>query len=329
MHPSVAQFGAGLSLSLLARKSACNSALRPEFSTYRQNSIYRYNIPSPVDVTPLRVALNREKWLTYAGTPGKRFYKTALFFNPALTFVTSPYRENVTAKCLSVTETRVGMSVEAEHVEQIADRGHVRGHIGIARKHLGVRQIVAAAMSQRLQAPIALDEFQDRDVVVIGVDHAPAFGEGRDDDEGNARPVAEEVYRLHEARIVVTAPLVKGDEQGGFGKEFWLGTELIQNLVEHPLEKIKLRARGMTVEEAVGLDKGHRWEIVVFNVIEEIDDILNVRLALIRIAHDRRCVGDEITDVAIVDGDQLVESIAWCSVGDTHRRIKAAAIIGP
>ena len=50
--------------------------------------------------------------------------------------------------------------------------------------------------------------------------------------------------------------------------------------------------------------------------------------ALLRIAHDRARVGERVADVAVVSTDQLIDRV-FRAVGDPHRRIKAAAIIGP
>src|SRR5215510_3315613 len=80
----------------------------------------------------------------------------------------------------------VSAVVELEHVEEIADRRLVRGNVWIVVAAPGVRQVVAAAARQRLEAPIALDEFQDRDVIGIAVHDPAALREGRDRDQRNA-----------------------------------------------------------------------------------------------------------------------------------------------
>ena len=55
--------------------------------------------------------------------------------------------------------------LELEHHEQIADRRAVHRHIGIVFVRNRIGKIVAAANAQRLEAPVALDELEDRDVV--------------------------------------------------------------------------------------------------------------------------------------------------------------------
>ena len=64
--------------------------------------------------------------------------------------------------------------MEVEHVEQVADRQAVHWHVWTTLIRAGVRQIVAAAPSERREVPVALDEFQDRDVVAIAVHDMPA-----------------------------------------------------------------------------------------------------------------------------------------------------------
>jgi hypothetical protein len=86
-------------------------------------------------------------------------------------------------------ECRFGPVPEIEHVEQIADRRAVHRQVGIVFAGHGVRQLVAAAAGKRREVPIALDEFQDRSVVVIAVHHMAAGRIGRHYDERNARSV--------------------------------------------------------------------------------------------------------------------------------------------
>src|SRR5215467_16024908 len=49
----------------------------------------------------------------------------------------------------------VPVVVELEHVEEIADRRHVGGNVRIVVAAPGIRQVVAAAACQRLEAPVA------------------------------------------------------------------------------------------------------------------------------------------------------------------------------
>src|SRR5205807_6644554 len=75
----------------------------------------------------------------------------------------------------------VTVATKIEHIEEIADGRAVERHIGIIFMRDRIRQIVSAARSQRLEPPIALDEFQDRDMIVIGVRYVSAARERRDD----------------------------------------------------------------------------------------------------------------------------------------------------
>jgi hypothetical protein len=82
------------------------------------------------------------------------------------------------------------------------------------------------------------------------------------------------------------------------------------------------------IDKTVGLDIRDRWQMAAVEFAEEIDRVLDVGLALLRIAHDRARVRKGVTDVAVVFCDQLVHRIGR-AVGDAHGCIVAAAIIGP
>ena len=55
--------------------------------------------------------------------------------------------------------------VEVEQVEQVADRRRVLGNVRIVFIGVWVRQIVAAAFTDRRQVPVPFDELQDRNVI--------------------------------------------------------------------------------------------------------------------------------------------------------------------
>ena len=88
------------------------------------------------------------------------------------------------------------MLAEAKQVEQVTQSRAVGRNVGIAYGNR-IGEIVSAAGGQWLPPPIPFDEFQDRNVVGIGVVDVIAFSEAGNDDQWNARPVAKEVQRLH------------------------------------------------------------------------------------------------------------------------------------
>jgi hypothetical protein len=51
---------------------------------------------------------------------------------------------------------------------------------------------------------------------------------------------------------------VEGYEEGGFGKQAGLILQAIEDLLEHPLQQVELRARRMSVEETVRFEVGDR-----------------------------------------------------------------------
>jgi len=58
---------------------------------------------------------------------------------------------------------------EVEQVHQVADRGAIHRPVRIAAQRHRVRQVVAAAARDGRQVPVALDEFQQRHVIVVRV----------------------------------------------------------------------------------------------------------------------------------------------------------------
>ena len=117
---------------------------------------------------------------------------------------------------VSVTIMTMSMS-ELEHVEQIAKGWAIERHVGIIWVRNRIREIIAAPRRQGLQVPIALDEFQNRDVISVGVVDVPTFGVIGNDNQRNARPIAKKVHWLNVARVVVTSALVKCDDERGLG----------------------------------------------------------------------------------------------------------------
>src|SRR5438128_2562140 len=136
-------------------------------------------------------------------------------------------------------------------------------------------------------------------MVSIRVDHFTTTGILGDGNEGNARPIAEEVDRLEETRVPVATTLIEGDEEGRLFEEGRMRLELVEDLVDHRFKQIELRTRRMAVDEAVGLYIGDGGQVAAIEVVEEIDHILDVRLALRGIAHDRGGILERIADVTI------------------------------
>ena len=60
-------------------------------------------------------------------------------------------------------------------------------------------------------------------MVAVLVRDVAAGGVRRHDDQRDARAVAEEVERLHVARVVVAAAFVEGDEDGGVLPQVGIG----------------------------------------------------------------------------------------------------------
>src|SRR6202030_613491 len=165
-------------------------------------------------------------------------------------------------------------------------------------------------------------------MVVVTVYDLAAAREGGDDNQRNPGAITEEIERLQESRIEVTATLVKGNQECGLLKQFAVGLELIKNVLDHGLEEIELRARRVSINKAVGLYKGDRRQFTLVEAIEEVDCVLDVGITLLRIAHNRLHVRERVADVAVVEGDELIHRINR-AVGDSHRCIEATAKVSP
>src|SRR6266481_2185931 len=218
-------------------------------------------------------------------------------------------------------------------VAVIADRWAVERHIGIIVTRNWIGKIVAAAMRQRLQVPIALDELQDRDVIGVGVADVTATGERRDDDERNARPVAEEVERLNIAGVIVTAAFVEGNDECSVGEEFGPGHKVVNGLLDHSFQEVELRGSRVAVEQAVGLDEGYRRQCFGVDGGEEIGRILDVSGALRRVTHDGVGVGLEVADVAVglanQDGRIGSSSTRLQDLCELYSGVICSAVVGP
>jgi hypothetical protein len=59
--------------------------------------------------------------------------------------------------------------LEVEHVEEVAENRHIVGNVGIGFVELRIGEIVAAAIRQRIEAPVVLDEFHKGSMVAVRV----------------------------------------------------------------------------------------------------------------------------------------------------------------
>jgi hypothetical protein len=65
------------------------------------------------------------------------------------------------AVAVVITVIAVMIAVEVEEIEEVSDGRAVERHIGIVVVRHRVGEIVAAAVGQRLQLPVAFDELED------------------------------------------------------------------------------------------------------------------------------------------------------------------------
>src|SRR5262249_5376790 len=103
----------------------------------------------------------------------------------------------------------------------------------------------------------------DGGVVGVRVADMASPGERRDDDQRNARAIAEEVQRDHGAGVPVTAAFVKGDDERRLFEELWMRLEPAENAVNDRFQYVQLGTRRMAVSEAVWLQVRHRGQMAV------------------------------------------------------------------
>ena len=127
-----------------------------------------------------------------------------------------------------------------EQVKEIVDGRAVDRHIGVARRCNRVGKVVTAAACDSLQAPVPLDELQDRNVVGIRVVNVPRFYVGRHGEEDDTRAVAEVIERLYVAGIIVTAAFILGDEDRGVFPELRVLLDFIYDLLAEAFKEIEL-----------------------------------------------------------------------------------------
>src|ERR1700760_2468525 len=146
---------------------------------------------------------------------------------------------------------------EIERPAQVIDGRTVYRDIRIVLPYLRIRKVVAAAIGQRLQSPVLLDELDDRNVIAVFVRHMAALGIGRHNDERDPGAIAEEVNWLDVARIVVAAAFVESDEDCGALPHFRIGLHLVHNLLHEPFKQIQLRRGRMAIVETARLHDGN------------------------------------------------------------------------
>src|SRR5260370_6306622 len=203
---------------------------------------------------------------------------------------------------------------EIEEVEEIAEGRAIEWHVGIIFVDYGVWEIVAAAMRQGLQVPIALDELQDRNVVGVAMADVASAGEGRNDNQRNARPVAKEVQGLNVAGVIVAAAFVEGDDQRGFSEKIGPGSQVVEGLLDHAFEEVEFGGRRMTINQAVRLDEGHGGRRFWLDGGQENRPLLVGRGPRVRVLHDWDGVQLAVADVAV-------------GLSNQHERIFALRIV--
>src|SRR6266851_2564211 len=158
------------------------------------------------------------------------------------------------------------MFAKVEQVEQVADGWSVAGHVRVVLFGRGIGIVIAAAVRDRWQAPVVLDEFKDGDVVAVVVGNMSATAVVGNHDQRDTRAIAKEIQVLDIAGVVVAAAFIHGDEDRGAFPKLWIGSYAVDDFLHEALEEIKLGGRWMAVNPAAGLDEGNRRQRAVLDV---------------------------------------------------------------
>ena len=93
----------------------------------------------------------------------------------------------------------VALTLEMKSVKQIAKRRPVNRNVGVVLFCDRVGEIVTAAVADRADVPVPLDEFVDGDVVAVGVRDVASGRILGNYQQRDSRAIAEKVHRLHVA----------------------------------------------------------------------------------------------------------------------------------
>jgi hypothetical protein len=129
---------------------------------------------------------------------------------------------------------------KVERVEQVRKCRPVDGNVRVARFCDRVGEIVPATIADGTHVPVPLDEFVDRNVVTIAVRNMAAGRILGNDQQRNARAIAEKVQRLHVTRVIVSAAFIEGDEDCGVVPVRRI-LDIVDDLLAIQLEYVELR----------------------------------------------------------------------------------------
>jgi hypothetical protein len=81
---------------------------------------------------------------------------------------------------------------KVKHTHEVIEGRGIGRYIGVILSGNRVGEVVPAARGDCGKSPVCFDELQDRNMVRIVMNYAAALGVGRDNNQGDTRPVAKE-----------------------------------------------------------------------------------------------------------------------------------------
>jgi uncharacterized DUF497 family protein len=143
--------------------------------------------------------------------------------------------------------TKAAMTFKIEEVKEVADGRAVERHVGadeVQRERIG--EVVAAALGNRRQIPVALDELENRDVIRIAMRNMSRTEIRTYHKKYDPGAVPEEIERLDVSGIVIATPFVKRDEDHRILR-IRRRLHSVDNFLAEPLEQVELRRGWMAV----------------------------------------------------------------------------------
>src|SRR5262245_31965947 len=98
----------------------------------------------------------------------------------------------------------------------------------------------------------------------------------RYDNEGNARPISEEIKRLDETRIIIPTAFVESDEYRCVLEQLRFGLHALNYVAGERFEEVEFGTPRMSVSQHVWLDVGHSRQPTCLDICDQILRVLQV-----------------------------------------------------
>src|SRR6267378_43111 len=213
------------------------------------------------------------------------------------------------------------MTPEVEEAEQIVDGRAVVGDKRVVRIGYGIGKVVAAAVSDSAETPIAFDKFENGDMVAIVVGNMATTAVGGYHDQWDARAITEEIEVLDIAGVIVTAAFIDSDEDRSALPEFLVALNGVDDFLDEALEQVKFGRGRMAVNPTAWLNERNGGQGAILDVGVKIKRVHDVGGANGIVGHNLCLVLKRVADVAVL--------VALCANGSIVELVLVAKIRVP